>query len=50
VIAARSAGSSAHWFDLSRKAKRAAAADDPTFLNVLSDCPVGWGHEPRLGK
>jgi pyruvate ferredoxin oxidoreductase beta subunit len=27
---------------------RAAAADGPAFLNVLTDCPVGWGHEPRL--
>jgi pyruvate ferredoxin oxidoreductase beta subunit len=36
------------WFDLSRKAERAAAANGPTFLNVLSDCPVGWGHEPKL--
>jgi len=40
---------SAFWFDLSRKAEAAAAADGPAFLNVLSDCPVGWGHEPRLG-
>ena len=24
-------------------------ADGPAFLNVLTDCPVGWGHEPRLG-
>jgi pyruvate ferredoxin oxidoreductase beta subunit len=39
----------AHWFDLSRKVERAAAADGPSFLNVLTDCPVGWGHEPRLG-
>jgi pyruvate ferredoxin oxidoreductase beta subunit len=38
-----------HWHDLSLKAERAAAADGPAFLNVLSDCPVGWGHEPRLG-
>jgi len=36
-----------HWDDLSRKAERAGAADGPAFLNVLSDCPVGWGHEPR---
>jgi pyruvate ferredoxin oxidoreductase beta subunit len=40
---------SSHWFDLSRKAERAANSDGPTFLNVLSDCPVGWGHEPRIG-
>ena len=37
-----------HWHDLSEKAERAAAADGPAFLNVLSDCPVGWGHEPKL--
>jgi pyruvate ferredoxin oxidoreductase beta subunit len=38
----------AQWDDLSRKVERAAAADGPAFLNVLTDCPVGWGHEPRL--
>jgi pyruvate ferredoxin oxidoreductase beta subunit len=36
------------WDDLSRKVERAVAADGPTFLNVLTDCPIGWGHEPRL--
>jgi pyruvate ferredoxin oxidoreductase beta subunit len=40
---------SAHWFDLARKAESAAAAHGPSFVNVLSDCPVGWGHEPRVG-
>ena len=39
-----------HWDDLSRKAERAAAVDGPAFLNVLTDCPVGWRHEPRLGN
>lgn len=39
---------STHWHDLSVKAARAAAAGGPAFLNVLTDCPVGWGHEPRL--
>jgi pyruvate ferredoxin oxidoreductase beta subunit len=39
-----------HWHDLSVKVERAAAADGPAFLNVLTDCPVGWGHEPRLFK
>lgn len=39
-----------HWYDLSRKVERAAAADGPAFLNVLSDCPLGWGHEPKLFK
>src|SRR5215207_153976 len=37
-----------HWHDLSVKVERAVAASGPAFLNVLTDCPVGWGHEPRL--
>jgi pyruvate ferredoxin oxidoreductase beta subunit len=36
------------WSDLSVKAEKASAADGPAFLNVLTDCPVGWGHEPRV--
>jgi pyruvate ferredoxin oxidoreductase beta subunit len=36
-----------HWQDFGRKAERAAKADGPAFLNVLTDCPLGWGHEPR---
>jgi pyruvate ferredoxin oxidoreductase beta subunit len=39
---------SSHWDDLSRKAAKAGRADGPAFLNVLTDCPVGWGHEPRI--
>ncbi|HSC92080.1 MAG TPA: thiamine pyrophosphate-dependent enzyme [Gaiellaceae bacterium] len=45
---AQAAGS--HWHDLSAKAARAAAVDGPSFLNVLTDCPLGWGHEPRLAQ
>jgi pyruvate ferredoxin oxidoreductase beta subunit len=37
-----------HWHDLSVKVEQAVAADGPAFLNVLTDCPVGWVHEPRL--
>jgi pyruvate ferredoxin oxidoreductase beta subunit len=37
-----------HWHDLSRKVSAAVARPGPAFLNVLTDCPVGWGHEPRL--
>jgi pyruvate ferredoxin oxidoreductase beta subunit len=37
-----------HWHDLSCKVSSAVAVDGPSFLNVLTDCPVGWGHEPRL--
>jgi pyruvate ferredoxin oxidoreductase beta subunit len=42
-------GVGSHWFDLSEKVRRAVSADGPSFLNVLTDCPVGWGHEPRFG-
>jgi pyruvate ferredoxin oxidoreductase beta subunit len=38
---------STYWHDLSVKVERAADADGPAFLNVLTDCPLGWGHEPR---
>jgi pyruvate ferredoxin oxidoreductase beta subunit len=38
-----------HWHDLSLKAERAAECDGPAFLNVLTDCPLGWGHEPKDG-
>jgi pyruvate ferredoxin oxidoreductase beta subunit len=41
-------GAATHWHDLSLKVERAIAAPGPAFINVLSDCPVGWGHEPRL--
>ena len=41
---------SSHWHDLSVKVERAAAVDGPAFLNVLTDCPVGWGHEPQLSR
>jgi pyruvate ferredoxin oxidoreductase beta subunit len=37
-----------YWHDLSVKAARAAKAEGPAFLNVLADCPLGWGHEARL--
>jgi pyruvate ferredoxin oxidoreductase beta subunit len=37
-------------FGASATAERAAAADGPAFLNVLTDCPLGWGHEPRLSQ
>jgi pyruvate ferredoxin oxidoreductase beta subunit len=38
---------STYWDDLSRKVERAVAAEGPAFINVLTDCPLGWGHEPR---
>lgn len=33
-----------NWRDLMRKARKAVAADGPSFLNVLSDCNRGWRH------
>jgi pyruvate ferredoxin oxidoreductase beta subunit len=39
-----------HWEDLSLKVERAADADGPAFLNVLTSCPVGWGYEPRVAN
>jgi len=41
--------SGARWQDLSSKVERAVAMGGPAFLNVMSDCPLGWGHEPRVG-
>jgi pyruvate ferredoxin oxidoreductase beta subunit len=41
--------SGVRWQDLSAKVERAVAMDGPAFLNVMSDCPLGWGHESSLG-
>jgi pyruvate ferredoxin oxidoreductase beta subunit len=41
--------SGARWQDLSSKVERAVAMDGPAFLNVMSNCPLGWGHESRVG-
>lgn len=32
------------WYDLAVKARQAVSVDGPSFLNVLSTCPRGWGH------
>lgn len=34
------------WRDLMAKAQKAAAADGPSFINVLSPCPRGWRYDP----
>ena len=39
---------STYWHDLGLKVERAAQVDGAAFVNVLTDCPLGWGHEPRL--
>ncbi|TAN63716.1 pyruvate ferredoxin oxidoreductase [bacterium] len=31
-----------NWSDLSKKAEKALKIDGPTFLNVMSPCPLGW--------
>lgn len=36
--------SPSHWRDLMEKARKAAAANGPSFLNVLADCNRGWRH------
>ncbi len=41
--------SGGRWQDLSAKVEKAAKANGPAFLNVMSDCPLGWGHESRVG-
>lgn len=33
-----------NWRDLMRKARKAVAAEGPSFLNVLSSCNRGWRH------
>jgi len=39
--------SPSNWRDLIAKAQKALAADGPSFLNVISPCPVGWRHKPE---
>ena len=41
--------SGARWQDLSSKVERAVSMNGPAFLNVMSNCPLGWGHESRIG-
>lgn len=35
-----------NWADLSKKAEKAINTEGPTFLNVLSPCPLGWYSKP----
>jgi len=32
-----------NWLDLVKKIQKAISADGPSFINVLSPCPLGWG-------
>ncbi|MBI5232780.1 MAG: pyruvate ferredoxin oxidoreductase [Deltaproteobacteria bacterium] len=36
-----------NWADLSKKAEKALKVQGPTFLNVLSPCPLGWYSKPE---
>lgn len=36
-----------NWADLSKKAEKALKTVGPTFLNVMSPCPLGWYTKPE---
>ncbi len=36
------------WMDITRKAEKAFSIPGPKFMNVLTPCPLGWGHEGGL--
>ncbi|MCK4846697.1 MAG: pyruvate ferredoxin oxidoreductase, partial [Deltaproteobacteria bacterium] len=36
-----------NWKDLEKKAARALEINGPTFLNVMSPCPLGWYSKPE---
>lgn len=36
-----------HWSDLAKKAEKALKTEGPTFLNVMSPCPLGWYTKPE---
>lgn len=36
-----------NWRDLVNKTQKALSADGPSFINVLSPCPLGWGFPPQ---
>lgn len=36
-----------NWADLSKKAEKALKTEGPTFLNVMSPCPLGWYTKPE---
>lgn len=33
------------WYDLANKVRKAISTDGPSFINVMSSCPRGWGHD-----
>lgn len=38
----------AHWHDTVAKARKAVAANGPSFINAFTPCPRGWRSETRL--
>jgi pyruvate ferredoxin oxidoreductase beta subunit len=40
--------SPSNWRDLMEKTRKAAAANGPSFINVLSDCNRGWRHSTEI--
>ncbi|MFH0771417.1 MAG: thiamine pyrophosphate-dependent enzyme [Candidatus Omnitrophota bacterium] len=36
--------SPSHWNDLITKSQKALSVDGPSFMNVISPCPLGWGY------
>jgi len=36
-----------NWADLSKKAEKAFKVNGPSFLNVISPCPLGWYSKPE---
>lgn len=45
-IAYAAQGSPHNWSDLTKKFEKALSVEGPTFINVLSPCPLGWGSDP----
>jgi len=39
--------SPSHWNDLITKSQKALSVDGPSFMNVLSPCPLGWAYPPE---
>jgi len=40
--------SPAYWNDLVTKVEKALAVDGPSFINIISPCPLGWRFEPNI--
>ncbi len=37
-----------NWADLTRKVEKALTTEGPTFINILSPCPLGWAYPSHL--